>query len=103
KYQDPLNPTSQEDFLAQTAQFSTVEQLIKLNTQMDGVSSSSRVSAAALIGKKVEGTVTLDDGSTTTVSGVVSQVEYDSAGSLTLGLQGGAKMAFSDVETISQN
>ncbi len=39
QHQDPLEPTKQEDFLAQLAQFSSVESLQNMNTQFAGLSS----------------------------------------------------------------
>jgi flagellar basal-body rod modification protein FlgD len=39
QHQDPLEPTKQEDFLAQLAQFSSVESLQNMNTQFAGISS----------------------------------------------------------------
>lgn len=103
KNQDPLNPTSQDDFMAQTAQFSTVEQLVNLNTKIEDFSTLSRASAASLIGRRVEGTVTDNDGTTKKVSGLVSQVDYQSSGGLVVGLQDGTTLPFSDIDTISQN
>lgn len=51
QYQDPLNPTSDKDFLAQMAQFSSLEQMQNLNK------SSSMAQAYSLIGKVVTATV----------------------------------------------
>ncbi len=57
QYQDPLNPISNTDFIAQTAQFSSLEQLQNLNTtltQLASQSSSNGVAAgAALLGRQV--------------------------------------------------
>jgi len=39
QHQDPLEPTKQEDFLAQLAQFSSVESLQNMNSQFAGLSS----------------------------------------------------------------
>ena len=39
QHQDPLEPTKQEDFLAQLAQFSSVESLQNMNAQFSGLSS----------------------------------------------------------------
>ena len=39
QHQDPLDPAKQEDFLAQLAQFSSVESLQNMNTQFAGLSS----------------------------------------------------------------
>jgi len=52
QYQDPLEPTKNEDFLAQMAQFSALEQMQNLNT------SSTMQQAYDLIGKTIIGAVT---------------------------------------------
>ena len=49
QYQDPLEPTKNEDFLAQMAQFSALEQMQNLNT------SFSMQQAYSLVGKNVIG------------------------------------------------
>lgn len=102
KYQDPLNPSSQEDFLAQTAQFSSVEQLMSLNDKLGQLSSATQVSAASLIGRMVAGTTKAADGTESTVSGRVSQIDYDTKGAITLGLQGGGTLPFSSVISIAE-
>ena len=55
--QDPLNPQEGGEFLAQLAQFSTVEGIEKLNNQFDTLAgqlrSSQALSATALVGRKV--------------------------------------------------
>lgn len=51
RYQDPLNPTSDKDFLAQMAQFSSLEQMQNLNA------SSQMSQGYSLIGKVVTATV----------------------------------------------
>jgi flagellar basal-body rod modification protein FlgD len=38
KNQDPMNPMDGKDLAAQLAQFSSVEQLININTKLDGLS-----------------------------------------------------------------
>jgi len=48
KYQDPLNPTDDKQFLAQMAQFSSLEQMQNMNTTF------SASKAFSLIGKNVE-------------------------------------------------
>ena len=88
KYQNPLDPTSSSDFMSQIAQLSQVEQL-------QSVSSASQMGeAAGLIGK----TVTADDDSGTTISGVVTGVTNGSDGPL-LNV-GSDSVALSDVEQI---
>ncbi len=88
KYQNPLDPTSSSDFMSQIAQLSQVEQL-------QSVSSASQMGeAAGLIGK----TVTANDGTGTTISGVVTGVTNGTAGPL-LDV-GSTTVAISDVEQI---
>ena len=92
QHQDPLDPAKQEDFLAQLAQFSSVESLQSLNSQFAGLStkldtligvtqgnnSSSSLSklqslnaGAGLLGKSVRyGTASKD-------VGVVDQIKPD--------------------------
>lgn len=66
KYQDPLNPTSSSNFMAQLAQLSQVEQL-------STVSASMRISEAAnLIGKSVTGVDEAGNQITGTVTGVTN-------------------------------
>lgn len=55
--QDPLNPLDQNQFIAQLAQFASLEQLQAVNMELDGirgaVSSSSLMQAATLLGRTV--------------------------------------------------
>jgi flagellar basal-body rod modification protein FlgD len=88
KYQNPLDPTSSSDFMSQIASLSQVEQL-------QSVSSASQIDeAAGLIGK----TVTADDGSGTTITGVVTGVTNGTSGPL-LDV-GNSSVDLSDVEQI---
>lgn len=48
KNQDPLNPMDGKDMAAQLAQFSTVEQLIAMNTTLDASQASAEATAEAL-------------------------------------------------------
>lgn len=73
RYQDPLNPTSDKDFLAQMAQFTSLEQMQNLNQ------SSQLSQAYGLIGKVVQATIvnpyTLE---TKAIEGFVDAVTYKS-------------------------
>lgn len=71
--QDPLQPQDQSQFLAQLAQFSTVEGV----NNMAG--SQAKVQAAGLLGKTVDATVVANN-VTSTLSGQVTAVRYDSTG-----------------------
>ncbi len=57
-YQDPLNPMENEEFIAQLAQFSSLEQLMGLNSRADAMAmnqvSQMSSSAISFIGKEVK-------------------------------------------------
>lgn len=71
--QDPLDPQDQSQFLAQLAQFSTVEGINNIQT------SQSRQQAAGLLGKTVDAMV-VKDNATHVVSGKVNSVRWDTDG-----------------------
>src|SRR5574337_881567 len=55
--QDPLQPVDNQAFIAQLAQFSSLEQLQNVSTKLDSLlaatSTSTQVTAASLVGKTV--------------------------------------------------
>ena len=56
KYQDPLSPMEDKEFIAQMAQFSSLEQMIEMNKKLDSISNTEegkRTSALSLLGKNV--------------------------------------------------
>jgi len=71
KAQDPLNPMDSTQFTAQLAQFSSLEQLTNINTQLTSLlqfqSSQQNATATGLIGKQVQ----LTTGAHHTVTGVL--------------------------------
>ena len=83
--QDPTKPLEPNDFLAQLAQFSTLETMQNLDQRLEAISGAQMLGqAAGLIGKSVEGA--LADG--TRVSGTVSEVRLvDGSPWLTVGDQ----------------
>lgn len=62
KYQDPTQPTDPTEFVAQLAQFSTVEQLVQSNTTLNTISQALSTQSlgqyASMIGHTVSATVT---------------------------------------------
>lgn len=54
RYQDPLNPSDPSDFIATTAQFSTLEELQKISAQsMASTFNSNLTTAGSLIGRQI--------------------------------------------------
>jgi len=57
RYQDPLNPMEDKDFIAQLAQLNTLEQLEQLNESLsDFMGQQNLLRGADLIGKTIRGT-----------------------------------------------
>jgi flagellar basal-body rod modification protein FlgD len=74
--QDPMNPVSDTDFIAQMAQFSSLSQTNKLVSEMGFMRADAQMQAATnLIGKQV----TLDLGDDGTVVGPVDSIEADNS------------------------
>lgn len=71
KFQDPLEPTSNTEYIAQYATFSEVEQIQNMSKSMD----LSR--ASSLVGQTVQITSTDDSGRETTKMGKVDYVKYE--------------------------
>ncbi len=76
QHQDPLNPVDNQQFIAQMAQFSTLEQMQNLNESFQAQLFLDTVSQSAiLLGKQVE---FLDGETGTVLSGIVKQVRMSS-------------------------
>ena len=71
RYQDPLEPTSNTEFISQYAQFSQVEQLQNMAGSMDLQRASS------LVGQQVRVKTTNSSGDTNYVEGKVDYVTYE--------------------------
>ena len=75
RYQDPLSPVDNNEFIAQLANFSSLEQMTLLNSAMKLL---QFLQASSLVGKVIEGTTVDGDA----VMGVVEQVEAGKDGVL---------------------
>ncbi len=74
KHQDPTKPMEDKEFIAQMAQFSTLEQMSNMNKEIKNLLGSSKASEAyGILGKEVD---SFDTVKKTRVSGVVSSVFY---------------------------
>lgn len=79
--QDPTEPQSATDFVAQLATFAGVEQQVGIRDALDAMAASDAIAAAALIGR----TVTGPDGE----SGTVASVRVTSEGATATLADGG--------------
>jgi flagellar basal-body rod modification protein FlgD len=77
--QDPLNPMDDREFIAQMAQFSTLEQMTNMTKALEGISSMEQYSAASYIGKLVAFSYEAPDGTVSKVADMVVAVWFDSA------------------------
>jgi flagellar basal-body rod modification protein FlgD len=74
QHQDPTQPMADREFIAQMAQFSSLEQMQNINTAIQSMNRSSRVGEAyALLGRRVEAMSALTG---KPVQGVVTKVFF---------------------------
>jgi flagellar basal-body rod modification protein FlgD len=96
KNQDPMNPTDSSQFLAQTAQFTSLEKLDAVAQQTaQALTAQLTFGASGLVGRSV--TYTGSDGAEQ--AGVVGSVRFTPTGPV-LGI-GGAEVTLGDVVTVA--
>jgi len=96
RYQDPLNPTDDKEFIGQMAQFSALEQMQNLNTSFSGTK------AYSLIGKSVDANIKDDStGDMKVVSGNVSSIKY--SGGKYYAVVNGTEVSIDDIANVSEN
>jgi flagellar basal-body rod modification protein FlgD len=94
--QDPTQPTSNQDLLAQMSQIGQLESSNQLQTTMQSVTLQTQVgSASALIGKSVSGI----DSANNAITGVVNSVSV-AGGSVSLNLADGSSLALTGLSSI---
>jgi flagellar basal-body rod modification protein FlgD len=76
KNQDPMQPLQDKDFIAQMAQFTSVEQLTNMATEMKTLSQSLGI-ASGLIGKEVSWSSSDSTGKQVVKSGVVDSITFN--------------------------
>ncbi|HEX2947135.1 MAG TPA: flagellar hook capping FlgD N-terminal domain-containing protein [Clostridia bacterium] len=96
RYQDPLNPTDDKEFIGQMAQFSALEQMQNLNTSFSGTK------AYGLIGKSVDANVKDDStGETEVVSGNVTSIKY--SGGKYYAIVNGTEVSIDDIANVAES
>jgi flagellar basal-body rod modification protein FlgD len=97
KYQDPANPASSSEFMAQTATFSQVEKLSEIATQNASLLALQRSSSAgALVGR----TVSYTDESGATKTGAVSSVRLGTDKTEATAVVGGVSVAMGRITEV---
>jgi flagellar basal-body rod modification protein FlgD len=90
-YQDPLKPMDNQQFMAQMAQFTSLEQTQQLNDKMSTlIANQSALQSVGLIGRTVD--ITADGG--TSITGTVTALSLTGASpALTLTTTSGASLS----------
>jgi len=97
KYQNPLEPTNNEQFMAQMAQFTTVEKLAEISkAQGDLVSWQRTVAGQGMIGKQITASSMTGNGD---VTGLVVGVKLTDAGPRLI-LSNGTTVGVDDVTSV---
>ncbi|OBZ16883.1 MULTISPECIES: flagellar hook capping FlgD N-terminal domain-containing protein [Bacillales] len=97
--QDPMQPLQDKDFIAQMAQFTSVEQLMNMATELT-LMRQSIGSASTLIGKTIEWNEYNEAGEVTKASGVVDSII--SKDGILHARVGGAEVALEYVTSVSE-
>jgi flagellar basal-body rod modification protein FlgD len=98
KYQDPTNPASSSEFMAQTATFTQVEKLEQIATQNASLLALQRsTSAGALVGR----TVSYTDENGATKSGLVTSVRLGSDTTEATAMVGGVSVSMGRITEVA--
>ncbi len=97
RYQNPLNPTDGAQYMAQLAQFATLEQLEHVATAQNETSQWQKAMAgSSMVGRVVTGHSATANSD---LSGLVTGLKLTSSGAL-LELQGGGELAVDEVDEV---
>ncbi|MBI4179688.1 hypothetical protein HY522_09740 [bacterium] len=85
RFQDPIEPVNNEEFLAQMAQFTGLEQMVSLNKSMEKLAGSSiKSDAVSMLGSEVSikptGQVLQEGETPIEVTGTVDEIRFDGEG-----------------------
>ena len=98
KYQDPANPASSSEFMAQTATFTQVEKLEEIATQNASLLALQRSSSAgALVGR----TVSYTDEAGATKTGTVNSVRLGTGTAEATAIVGGVSVPMGRITEVS--
>ncbi len=96
RYQDPMNPMEDKEFIAQMAQFSSLEQMQQMNRSLNTfLESNFLYQASSLIGKEVTIKGTEDE-----IKGIVQEISFTEYGPKVI-LENGEEYPMSQIVGIS--
>lgn len=96
KYQDPTRPMEDREFIAQMAQFSTLEQMTNMNKEFAGLVKSTRSAEAfSFLGRQID---SMNPSTGRRVSGTVTSIQYD--GDEQMLMVGNEGVRMSDVHSV---
>jgi len=99
--QDPMQPMNNQEMVQQMSTIRELEMNTRLSQKLEQLTDQQRFgSAASLIGKKVKGTVSDDEGNDFDRDGVVVSVRFTSRGEAMLELDSGQILPLVDVEEV---
>ena len=101
RYQDPLNPVDDKEFLAQMAQFTALEQMTQLNKTMEGMANLNQYSAVNYVGSTVLFDYEAEDGTIKPVMGTVVAVWYDSKDGPILEVDGYGELPLKKIDGVT--
>jgi flagellar basal-body rod modification protein FlgD len=102
RQQDPLQPTKTSDLIGQVSQIRSIELSKNLTDALTQVTQNQRVAGASeLLGKYVTAIMAGLDGTAQQISGVVTGVQFDSAGGAVLELDTGQSIPADSVTRIT--
>jgi len=103
QFQDPFEPMSNEEMVAQLSTIRELEMNTKLSQALEQITNQQRFgSAASLIGRLVRGNVLDDQGMDYEVSGVVKSVRFNANGEAMLELDNGEVLPLAKLEAVTE-
>lgn len=107
--QDPLDPVSNSDVVAQISQIRDLESSTKLSATLDKLAEMQSLvasqqqfgSASSLIGSYVEGAVATEDGSGRFISGVVTGIRFEADGTPILETHNGEELPIGSLSQVT--
>lgn len=102
QYQDPFEPMSNEEMVAQISTIRELEMNSKLVNNLDRLTTEQRFgAAAAMIGRMVSGAVADENGNEFGLTGIVTGIRFTESGATMLELDNGEVLPLSNVHQVT--